>query len=45
MKILVPVDGSDLALDAVRHALHLQRQGLQASLCWPRCRNPPLFMK
>lgn len=31
MKILVPVDGSELALDAVRHALHLQRLGLQAS--------------
>ncbi len=30
MKILVPVDGSELALDAVRYALHLQRAGLQA---------------
>ena len=31
MKILLPVDGSEAALDAVRHALHLQRQGLRAS--------------
>ena len=31
MKVLLPVDGSEAALDAVRHALHLQRQGLRAS--------------
>ena len=31
MKILVPVDGSELALDAVRYALRLQHEGLQAS--------------
>ena len=31
MKFLLPVDGSEAALDAVRHALHLQRQGLRAS--------------
>ncbi len=31
MKILVPVDGSEPALDAVRHALSLRREGLQAS--------------
>ena len=31
MKILLPVDGSEAALDAVRHALHLQREGLRAS--------------
>ena len=30
MKILLPVDGSGPALDAVRHALHLRRKGLQA---------------
>lgn len=30
MKILVPVDGSDEALDAVRYALHLQSEGLRA---------------
>ena len=27
MMILVAVDGSELALDAVRHALHLKRNG------------------
>jgi nucleotide-binding universal stress UspA family protein len=31
MNILLPVDGSELALDAVRHALNLVRQGLSAS--------------
>ena len=31
MKILLPVDGSEPALKAVRHALHLQREGLRAS--------------
>ncbi len=31
MKILLPVDGSECALDAVRYALHLQREGLRAS--------------
>lgn len=31
MKILIAVDGSELALDAVHHALALVRQGLQAS--------------
>ena len=31
MKLLIPVDGSEPALQAVRHALHLQRQGLRAS--------------
>ena len=32
MKSLVAVDGSEAALDAVRHALHLWREGLKASL-------------
>jgi nucleotide-binding universal stress UspA family protein len=32
MKILVPVDGSEAALDAVRHALRLWREGLQVTL-------------
>ncbi len=31
MKILLPVDGSELLLNAVRYALHLQHDGLQAS--------------
>mgnify|MGYP000890659772 CR=1 FL=1 len=32
MKILVPVDGSEPALDAVRHALRLHREGDEADL-------------
>ncbi len=31
MKILVPIDGSELSLDAVRYALRLVHQGLHAS--------------
>ena len=31
MKILLPVDGSEPSLDAVRHALHLHQEGLRAS--------------
>ena len=31
MKILIPVDGSEPALDAVRHALSLYHNGLKAS--------------
>lgn len=40
MKILVPVDGSELALDAVRHALYLQRSGLQASFVLATVQEP-----
>ncbi len=40
MKILVPVDGSDLALDAVRHALHLKRVGLKASFVLATVQEP-----
>lgn len=40
MKILVPVDGSELALDAVRHALHLLRSGLQASIVLVTVQEP-----
>ena len=32
LKILIAVDGSQLSLDAVRHALALVQQGLQAKL-------------
>ena len=32
MKILLPIDGSDASLDAVRQALHMVRDGLRASL-------------
>lgn len=40
MKILIPVDGSELALDAVRHALRLQRDGLQASFVLATVQEP-----
>jgi hypothetical protein len=32
MKFLVPADGSETALDAVRHVLHLWREGLEVTL-------------
>ncbi|HSH89503.1 MAG TPA: universal stress protein [Ramlibacter sp.] len=41
LKILVAVDGSDLSLDAVRHALDLRAQGLQASLVLANVQEPP----
>lgn len=40
MKILVPVDGSAHALDAVRHALHLHREGLRASFVLTAVQEP-----
>ena len=40
MKILIPVDGSDAALEAARHALHLQRQGLRASFVLATVQEP-----
>ena len=40
MKILVCVDGSESALDAVRHALHLHREGLQASFVLATVQEP-----
>ena len=40
MKILVPVDGSEPSLDAVRHALHLRREGLQASFVLVTVQEP-----
>lgn len=40
MKILVPVDGSEAALDAVRHALQLRREGLQASFVLATVQEP-----
>ena len=40
MKLLLPVDGSPLALDAVRHALDLVRQGLQASFVLANVQAP-----
>ena len=40
MKIMLPVDGSEASLDAVRHAIYLYREGLRASFLlatvqWP----------
>ena len=40
MKILLPVDGSDESLDAVRHALLLIREGLRASLVLANVQEP-----
>lgn len=40
MKILVPVDGSEPALDAVRHGLHLRREGLQTSFVLATVQEP-----
>jgi len=40
MKILVPVDGSEAALDAVRHALRLWREGLNATLVLANIQDP-----
>lgn len=40
MKILVPVDGSELALDAVRHALRLRREKLEATFVLATIQEP-----
>ena len=40
MKILLPVDGSEAALEAVRHALRLLREGLRASLVLATVQEP-----
>ena len=40
MKVLLPVDGSEAALEAVRHALHLQREGLRASFVLATVQEP-----
>jgi nucleotide-binding universal stress UspA family protein len=40
MKILVPVDGSEQALDAVRHALRLRREGLNAAFVLATVQEP-----
>jgi nucleotide-binding universal stress UspA family protein len=41
MKILLPVDGSPPALEAVRHALRLLEGGLQASFVLVNVQEPP----
>jgi nucleotide-binding universal stress UspA family protein len=43
MKILVPVDGSALALEAVRHALTLVKEGLRADLVLANVQAPASF--
>lgn len=40
MKILLPVDGSDASLDAVRHALYLHAEGLQANFLLATVQEP-----
>jgi nucleotide-binding universal stress UspA family protein len=40
LKILIPVDGSKHALDAVAHALYLQREGLRASFVLAAVQEP-----
>jgi nucleotide-binding universal stress UspA family protein len=40
MKILLPVDGSDAALEAVRQALRMVREGLRASLVLANVQEP-----
>ncbi len=40
MKILVPVDGSTFALDAVRHALKLKSEGLKANFVLATVQEP-----
>ncbi|WP_337878193.1 universal stress protein [Caldimonas sp.] len=41
MKILLPVDGSELSLWAVRHAIALARSGLQAHFVLANVQEPP----
>ena len=43
MKILVPVDGSELALDAVHHALRLREEGLNAAFLLATVQEPVLL--
>jgi nucleotide-binding universal stress UspA family protein len=40
MKILLPVDGSEGALDAVRHALRLRQEGLHATFVLATVQEP-----
>lgn len=40
MKILIPVDGSEASLDAVRHALELVREGLRAEFVLANVQEP-----
>jgi nucleotide-binding universal stress UspA family protein len=40
MKILLPIDGSETALEAVRQALRMRREGLRASLVLANVQEP-----
>lgn len=40
MKILLPIDGSELSLVALRHAIHLIQQGLRAELVLANVQPP-----
>ncbi len=40
MKILLPLDGSEPALEAVRHAMHLVREGLHAEFVLANVQEP-----
>ncbi len=40
MKILLPVDGSEVSLEAVRHAISLVRQGLKARMVLANVQEP-----
>ncbi|MCU0932521.1 MAG: universal stress protein [Serpentinimonas sp.] len=40
MKLLVPIDGSELSLEALDHALHLARQGLKATVVLANVQEP-----
>lgn len=40
LKILIAVDGSELSLDAVKHALHLREQGLGARFVLANVQEP-----
>ena len=43
MKILLPVDGTELSLHETRFALHLMRQGLKASVLLVNVQEPASF--
>lgn len=40
LNILIPTDGSDVSLDAVRHGLKLRREGLQCRFTLAHVREP-----
>lgn len=40
MKILLPLDGSDASLEAVRHAIHLCKDGLRATFVLANVQEP-----